>query len=539
MSRILRPLGLTSLALTGCVQAAYDDAKALSVTEPSSGTSSTSSGGDTGADLPTGPIQTVTGETPPPDPTSPQEQTTGDPAIPPSILEVSFTPDPLTSPGKISIDVATEFATSVTLQLAGAEPAQLKPGLQRHFVGELEIHSGLSNGTYQATFAPFADQLAGAPVIAEYTVALPTAGSEDLWDAPPDFGNGQIEALALTPGGMVVAFGTVFEAGVPRCFLHRRDLAGNYAADDFKVIFPDKTCTATDLVAGDGESLYLLARVVGGDDPRWRLATLTAWGEEPTIVRTGKIGEVAHALARGPGGVVACGAGPTLLKDLDARVWGAGMALEFDYTPELGLDHLFDETITDCAYAGERLVMVGEVYGQHISKGEQEPVNRKRLFVLEDMPGSDLPTWTVAESGPGNMTQSGATALAIDDQGRSIIGLFTCADVCDHFGEVRIYEPGGKLAELVPLANEVLPPFDIAWSPAGYLVLASAEKTDNFASQFLVQAFWPGEFMPVWHYGQAEQPNWHAALALAIGPGVIVAGGFGGLGYPALAYINP
>lgn len=97
----------------------------------------------------------------------------------------------------------------------------------------------------------------------------------------------------------------------------------------------------------------------------------------------------------------------------------------------------------------------------------------------------------------------------------------------------------GKLAELVPLANEVLPPFDIAWSPAGYLVLASAEKTDNFASQFLVQAFWPGGFMPVWHYGQAEQPNWHVAQALAIGPGVIVAGGFGGLGYPALAYINP
>lgn len=240
--------------------------------------------------------------------------------------------------------------------------------------------------------------------------------------------------------------------------------------------------------------------------------------------------------------MVACGAGPTLLKDLDARVWGAGVALEFDYLPKLDgedLSHQFDETITDCAYTGERLAMVGEAYGKHVAQGKQEVTPRNRMFVLENTPNTELLTWTVAESGPGNMTQSGATALAIDDQDRSIIGLFTCADVCDHFGEVRIYESGGKLAELVPLANEVLPPFDIAWSPAGYLVLASAEKTDNFASQFLVQAFWPGGFMPVWHYGQAEQPNWHAALALAIGPGVIVAGGFGGLGYPALAYINP
>jgi hypothetical protein len=201
-------------------------------------------------------------------------------------------------------------------------------------------------------------------------------------------------------------------------------------------------------------------------------------------------------------------------------------------------EHEFDETIMDCAYAGDRLVMVGEVSGKHVTKDLQDPIERERLFVLERDQDETL-GWTVAGSGPGNFTQSGGTALAIDDQGRSVVGLYTCEDACDRFGELRIYEPGGKLAERIPLASEILPPFDVAWSPAGYIVMASTEILDIKSSRFIVQAYWPDEFEPAWTYSQAEVANWHLAYALTIGPGVVLAGGTGGGGNPAIAYIHP
>lgn len=541
MSRFLRTLILT--ALTGaCVQDAYDDAKALSVAEASSGSSSSTGGPTTGDDAPPGPIQTVTGE---PSPTStstspPDESTGAVPAEPAKILDVSLDPQPLELPGAIAVDVATEYATGVTMQLENAPPIPLAAGPQRHFVGAIEVLSGLFNGTYSATFVPYADQLAGEPVVADYTVALPDPGTESLWDSGFDAKLGQIEALVVTPDAHVVAFGTRFENDVPHCFLHRRDLAGQYTADDFIAIFPEHTCMATDLVV-DGESLYLLATVIGGNDPRWRLVTLPSWDAPPAIVRTGKLGEVAHALARGPDGVVACGTGPTLLNDRDARVWGAGFALEFDYAPVvMGMkkEHEFDETVTDCAYAGDRLVMVGEASGKHVIKDQQDPIKRKRLFVLER--GQDkTAAWTVAGPGPGNFTQSGGTAVAIDDNGRSIVGLYTCEDACDRFGELRVYEPGGKLAEQIPLASEISPPFDVALSPAGYIVMASTEIQDFMSSRFLVQAYWPDEFEPAWNYSQAELSAQHLAFALTIGPGVVLAGGVNGEGHPTIAYIHP
>ena len=84
-----------------------------------------------------------------------------------------------------------------------------------------------------------------------------------------------------------------------------------------------------------------------------------------------------------------------------------------------------------------------------------------------------------------------------------------------------------------------MPPLDVAWIPAGYFVLASARpdpKDPNF-SEFFVQAYHLGEGTPLWTYTQTEGLGVHLARTLTFVPGVVVAGGIGGAGFPTLAFI--
>ena len=76
-------------------------------------------------------------------------------------------------------------------------------------------------------------------------------------------------------------------------------------------------------------------------------------------------------------------------------------------------------------------------------------------------------------------------------------------------------------------------------SRAGYIVFASAEATGQWSSQFVVQAYIPGQYEPAWTFAKAEMPKLHLGLALAVRPGVVVGGGFGGGGFPALAFLRP
>jgi hypothetical protein len=128
----------------------------------------------------------------------------------------------------------------------------------------------------------------------------------------------------------------------------------------------------------------------------------------------------------------------------------------------------------------------------------------------------DDPMWTVA--GPGPNVQSRAHALDVDDMGRYHIVNYTCDDLCVPDGEVRVYEPGGVLAaqvQLGPLGSLWLGPHDIAWSPAGYAVVAFGELQDQ-DSVFKVQAVAPGKPEPLWTFlpqdrqGQqlGSRPRW-------------------------------
>jgi hypothetical protein len=194
----------------------------------------------------------------------------------------------------------------------------------------------------------------------------------------------------------------------------------------------------------------------------------------------------------------------------------------------------------DCAFRGDQLVLVGEVFGKHEEEDPNNPEpKRKRPFLLElDGQGGELP-WIVPGLGPGNATQGGASTLVIDDQGRAVVGLYTCEDLCDREPELWIYEPGGGLAfPPVTLPAEVSVPFGLTWSPAGYAVIAGALDTGN-TTQFLLQGYVPGAYAPGWTFAKGKQAGLHIAFAVVAAPGVVVGAGTDAGGYPAFAFVNP
>lgn len=535
MSRL--PVFLTLLVpfcLAGCPIPEVAHCADYDLCTNSSGSTAASTSGD--PMLPTGEVQTVTsaGEVTSTSTTTAAPGTTGEPAVP-AVVSVMFTPDPLEQVGIIEVEVVAEDADHVRMDRPGFESVELSKGPDERFHGAIEILSGLSNGTHEASFVPRQEGVEGATEIGYYTVALPEAGSEVLWDVIPDDGLGQVDALAVLGDDAIVGLGTLYDGDTPRCYVHRRDLDGSYSGADVQVLFPEYPCTAVDLET-DGETIDLLVTVTGGDGPRWRVATM-AWGQAPVVLRTGLKDEVAHALARDKNGKrVVCGTAPSpgLMDKIDGRVWTLnGPTSELDYrpTPE---SHLFDETVMDCAFRGEQLVLVGEVYGKH---EDADPVTRKRPFVLE-LDDQGEPPWTVPGVGPGNTTQGGASTLAIDDQGRAIVGLYTCGDACDPEPELRIHEPGGALVWQETLPAEVSVPFGLTWSPAGYAIIAGAHGTGN-ATQFLLQGYVTGTYGPAWTFLKGKQAGLHIALAVVAGPGVVVGAGFGAGGYPAFAFVKP
>ena len=79
---------------------------------------------------------------------------------------------------------------------------------------------------------------------------------------------------------------------------------------------------------------------------------------------------------------------------------------------------------------------------------------------------------------------------------------------------------------------------DLAWSPAGYAVVATGGPQGN-ETAFTVRAFAPSQqAAALWTFTRKDVQVLHLALALAVGNyGEIYAGGLGANGYPAVAYI--
>lgn len=242
------------------------------------------------------------------------------------------------------------------------------------------------------------------------------------------------------------------------------------------------------------------------DETVWWAGESSAWGKGLKTIGTGVVGDTALALAARPDVVAVCGSRAVATVDkLDAlavllRPNKPAEPRMFDYRPsnDPKLKQTFADTIRDCTFAGDTLVLVGETKGQHDGLKKYHD----RLILIESaLVAAEDPAWTVA--GPDQGVQTRALALDIDDEGRYVLAGYSCFDTCEPVGEVRVYAPGGALAapttSLGPLGSPWFGPHDIAWSPAGYAVVAlGALQGQNFV--FKVQAVKPGVAFPLWFF---------------------------------------
>ncbi len=513
------------------------------------GTTGSPSTSDGGPPTTSDGVQTVTGDDADPGSSSTTDpaaetggSTTDQPELPPLIVDGVVIPDYIDDNGLLTAEVSTQNAEGVRMLLDSGELSELTEVRPGEFAGQIPAFTGLDNGKHTAVLTPWRDMLEGEPVDANYVIALPPPGYEVGWQV--DGVNGSVAAIAVLPDGRPVEFGTYQEMGEPRCYLRLRDRQGQPL--EFVPLLASAYCRATDLkIDRDTGWMHVLVERKSGDDLVWWAGEISAWGKGLKNIGIGAVGDTALALAARPDVVAVCGSRAVATIDkLDAlavllRPNEPAEARVFDHRPvtDPKLAHTFAETARDCAFAGDRLVLVGEAWGRH--DGEQVKP-RDRLMVIEsEVTAADDPAWTVAGLDQGVQTR--ALALDVDDQGRYLLAGTTCFDACEPVGEVRVYGPGGKLVahtSLGPLGSAWFGPHDIAWSPAGHAVVALGELQDQDLV-FKVQAVVPGVPLPLWTFLPNNKQGLQLALAVAIGPyGEVYAGGIGAADHPAFARIG-
>lgn len=461
----------------------------------------------------------------------------------PLIITRVVVPDYTDKNALLQVSVTAEHAAGVHMQLDSGEMVELALVRPGEFGGQIEAFTGLDNGEHTAQLTPWRDAIVGETVGVDYVIALPPPGFEVGWELE-DL-NGNVAAIGVLPDGRPVEFGTFQEMGSPRCYLRLRERSG--AAVALVKVLEGAYCSAIDMtIDRDSGMMHVLVERMKGDDVVWWAGEAAGWGAGVKNIGVGELGDTALALASRPGLVAVCGAKPVATvdeRDAMAVLLRAGEAAEevrFDYqlsdNPQLW--HTYAETARDCTFADETLVLVGEAWGKH-DKGGMSP-KRDRLMVIEyDVDGVVEPAWSVAGPGPG--VQSRGLAIDIDDEGRYQLAGYTCLDDCKPEGDVRIYAPGGKLVgqtSLGPLGSPWFGPHDIAWSPAGYAVVALGEMQGQ-SFVFKVQAVAPGVPAPLWTFTPKDKQGAQLARAVAIGPlGEVYAGGVGAGDQPVFVVIG-
>jgi hypothetical protein len=521
-----------------------EEAKVCEATEGTSSTGTQTTGGG---------VQTVTGDSGETDASGGSSEsggesgdeasggTTGEGVSVPIIGAHAITPDYTDVNTVLAVTVAAEQADGVRMQIGDGEPIELTQVSPGEFIGEIPAFTGLDNGQFTAVLTPWDGASEGEAVLVDYVVALPPPGYERYWQASSLGVSGHVAAVDVLPDGRPVEFGTYDDNGTPRCFLRLRETDG--APGEFLPVLPTAHCRANDLTI-DSETgvIHVLIERKGGDGEVWWVGEMAAWGLGLVNVGTGVVGETATALARHPGMVAVCGSkqvDTTDERDALAVLLRPNEQAEvrlFDYVPAQFPPHEFAETVRDCKFSGDTLVLVGQAWGKH----GLEIIQRDRLALVEvDVLVSDDAKWNVA--GPGSDVQSRGLALDVDDEGRYHVAGYTCADDCEPDGEVRVYEPGGVLASQVQLGllgSLWLGPHDIAWSPAGYAVVALGELQGQDLV-FKVVAVAPGKPEALWTFTPNDKQGQQLGLAVAVGPhGEVYAGGMAKDDRPAFAVVG-
>ena len=469
--------------------------------------------------------------------------TTGEAAEPPLIISRVVMPDYTDVNALLLASVTADHADGVRMLLDSGELSELTPLGAGEFEGHIEAFSGLDNGKHQAIFEPWKNVIVGEPASADYVIALKTPGSPIDWDVTNIVGD--IVAIAILPDGRPVEFGTFEDMGMPRCYVRRREKNGD--AGEFIAVLAGAHCTAIDMTIDRATGvIHLLLERKSGDGLKWWAGQMVGWGAGLKNIGIGEVGDTALALASRPGLVAVCGSTPVeTMDERDALVvlLRDGQAPDvraLDYKPPGDLEgHQFGDTARDCAFsiAGDTLVLVGEANGKH-ELLQNEKLDRLMLIELDTAADTE-PKWTVVGPGPG--IQSRANAVAIDDQGQYHMAGYTCPEVCALEGEVRVYAPGGELVSQIPLGplgSAWFGPHDIAWSPAGYAVVALGAKQGQ-SLVFKVQAWASKVFVPKWTFLPIDQQGPQRALAVAVGPfGEVYAGGISEGNHPVFVVIG-
>jgi hypothetical protein len=506
-------------------------------------------------------VQTVTGDSPDPDAssgsTAPAEETgdepggtTDEPVLPPEIIDGVVIPDYIDDNGLLSVEVTAVLTEGVTMLLDDGALIELTPGRPGQFYGYIEAFTGFDNKKHTAILTPWRNVLVGESVNADYVIALPKPGSQTNWK--PDGPEGHVAAIAVLPDGRPVELGTYQEMGASRCYLRLRNKQGiQEKAMDFVPLLESAYCRAIDLKIdrNTGRLNFLVERKNNVDATVWWAGEMPAWGKSLKNIGIGAMGDTALALAARPDVVAVCGTRAVDAPDAVDKLDALAVLLRpnvlpeprvFDYKALGKKQHWFTETAHDCAFAENTLVLVGAANGLH--DGGDKPEPRDRLMIIETdlVAAADDAAWTVAGLDQGVQTR--ALALDLDEQGRYVIGGYNCFDTCEPVGEVRVYAPGGKLAaptfSLGPLGSAWFGPHDIAWSPAGYAVVALGGQ-DEQTVVFKVQAVAPGVALPLWTFIPNDKKGPQIALAVAVGPyGEVYAGGIGGSDQAAFARIG-
>jgi hypothetical protein len=500
-------------------------------------------------------VQTVTGDNPDASSTAPAEETgdepggtTDEPVLPPQIIDGVVIPDYIDDNGLLSVEVTAILTEGVTMLLDDGELIELTPGRPGQFFGTIPAFTGFDNKKHTAILTPWRNVLVGESVNADYVIALPKPGSQTNWK--PDGPEGHVAAIAVLSDGRPVELGTFQEMGAPRCYLRLRSKQGiQEKAIDFVPLLGSAYCRAIDLKIdrNTGRLNVLMERKNNVDDMVWWAGEMSAWGKSLTNIGIGAVGDTALALAARPDVVAVCGTRavevPDALDTLDAlavllRPNELPEPRAFDYKPLGKKYHRFTETAHDCDFADDTLVLVGAANGKH--DGDKDPRDRLMIIETDLVAAADDAAWTVAGLDQGIQTR--ALALDLDAQGRYLIAGYTCFGTCEPVGEVRVYAPGGKLAaptlSLGPLGSAWFGPHDIAWSPAGYAVVALGGQ-DEQTVVFKVQAVAPGVALPLWTFIPNDKKGPQIAVAVAVGPyGEVYAGGIGGADQAAFARIG-
>ena len=464
--------------------------------------------------------------------------------LPPQIVDGVVIPDYIDDNGLLSVEVTAVNTEGVSMLLDDGELIELTPIRPGQFLGHIPAFTGLDNDKHTAILTPWRNILVGESVNADYVIALPKPGSQTHWK--PDGPEGKVAAIAVLPDGRPVELGTFQEMGAPRCYLRLRNKQGiQEKAMDFVPLLGSAHCRAIDLkIDRDTGRLNVLVERKIGDDPVWWAGEISAWGKGLKNIGVGAVGDTALALAARPDVVAVCGTRTVATIDkLDAlavllRHGEPAQVRVFDYQAKGKDPHWFAESANDCTFAGDTLVLVGAAWGEHDADPKKV---RDRLMIIEsDLAAvADDATWAVAGLDQGVQTR--ALALDLDDQGRYLLAGYTCFDTCEPVGEVRVYAPGGKLVthnSLGPLGSASFGPHGIAWSPAGYAVVAMGGQ-DNQTVVFKVQAVIPGVALPPWTFIPNDKKGPQMALAVAVGPyGEVYAGGIGAADQAAFARVG-